>query len=238
MAKLINNSFRDYIFAYSNQMAKIASAFNIDIFGVIKAANEGYVRDPVPMPSPGVGGPCLTKDPHIFASVAEMVSFSPEIFVGGRAINESMHEHVFYQISKGLDSIGKKLKESKVLIAGLAFKGYPETGDIRNSSAVEIAELFKKTAAEVFVHDPIALVSEIEAAGYTTVELPDGFKEMDVVLFLNNHKSFEKIDVFSMVRAMNQNPIIYDGWNAFRSDDIISGRPGTYMNLSFTKTSV
>lgn len=238
MAKLINNSFRDYIFAYSNQMAKIASAFNIDVFGVIKAANEGYVRDPVPLPSPGVGGPCLTKDPHIFASVAENVSFNPEIFINGRAINESMHEHVFHQVSKGLESIGKKLVESKLLIAGLAFKGYPETGDIRNSSAVDIAELFKNAGADLYVHDPIALVSEIEEYGYNSVNLPDGFKDMDVVLFLNNHKSFEKIDVFSMVRSMNQHPIIYDGWNAFRSDDIISVRPGTYMNLSLIKTSI
>jgi nucleotide sugar dehydrogenase len=238
MAKLINNSFRDYIFAYSNQMAKIASAFNIDVFGVIKAANEGYVRDPVPLPSPGVGGPCLTKDPHIFASVAENVSFNPEIFINGRAINESMHEHVFQQVSKGLESIGKKLGESKLLIAGLAFKGYPETGDIRNSSAVDIAELFKNAGADLYVHDPIALISEIEEYGYKSVNLPDGFKDMDVVLFLNNHKSFEKIDVFSMVRSMNQHPIIYDGWNAFRSDEIISVRPSTYMNLSLNKTSI
>ncbi len=238
MAKLINNSFRDYIFAYSNQMAKIASAFNIDVFGVIKAANEGYVRDPVPLPSPGVGGPCLTKDPHIFASVAENVSFNPEIFINGRAINESMHEHVFQQVSKGLESIGKKLGESKLLIAGLAFKGYPETGDIRNSSAVDIAELFKNAGADLYVHDPIALISEIEEYGYKSVNLTDGFKDMDVVLFLNNHKSFEKIDVFSMVRSMNQHPIIYDGWNAFRSDEIISVRPSTYMNLSLNKTSI
>ena len=36
MAKLINNSFRDYVFAFSNQCAKIANEFNIDIFKTVK----------------------------------------------------------------------------------------------------------------------------------------------------------------------------------------------------------
>jgi UDP-N-acetyl-D-mannosaminuronate dehydrogenase len=153
-------------------------------------------------------------------------------------INESMHKHVFHQVLNAVESLGKTLKTAKVLIAGLAFKGYPETGDIRNSSAVDIAEIFKNSGTELYVHDPIALVSEIEALGYKTVALPEGFKGMDVVLFLNNHKSFEKIDVFSMVRSMNQFPIIYDGWNAFRSDDIVSVRPSIFMNLSMTKTSI
>jgi UDP-N-acetyl-D-mannosaminuronic acid dehydrogenase len=238
MAKLINNSFRDYVFAYANQMAKIASTFNIDVFKVIKAANEGYIRDPVPLPSPGVGGPCLTKDPHIFASVAETVLFDPEIFVKGREINESMHEHVFQQVNTCLEFTGKTLKNSRVLIAGIAFKGNPETGDIRNSSAVEIAELFRNSCSDLFVYDPVARKSELEEFGYKTVDLPDGFRTMDVVLFLNNHKIFEKVDVFSMVRSMSDKPIIYDGWNIFRAEEIVSVRPSSYINLSYFKTSV
>ena len=238
MAKLINNTFRDYIFAYSNQIAKIASHFNIDVFGVISAANEGYVRDPVPLPSPGVGGPCLTKDPHIFASVAEEYNFNAEIFTNGRTINESMHHHVFSQVREKLIELGKELKNTKILVAGLAFKGYPETGDIRNSTSVDIALLFKEAGAEVFAYDAVAIKEEMEEYGLIPVTVPEGFNNMDVVLFLNNHKSFEKLNVFNMVRSMNETPIIYDGWNLFRPDDIISSRPAVYMGLSLIKTSL
>lgn len=238
MAKLINNTFRDYIFAYSNQIAKIAAHFNIDVFAVINAANEGYVRDPVPLPSPGVGGPCLTKDPHIFASVAEEYNFNAEIFTTGRIINESMHYHVFSQVREKLGELGKELKNTKILVAGLAFKGYPETGDIRNSTSVDIALLFKEAGAEVFAYDAVAIKEEMEEYGLIPVLVPEGFKNMDVVLFLNNHKSFEKLNVFDMVRSMNETPIIYDGWNLFRPDDIISSRPAVYMGLSLIKTSL
>jgi nucleotide sugar dehydrogenase len=238
MAKLINNSFRDYIFAYSNQIAKIAAKFNIDVFGVIKAANEGYVRDPVPLPSPGVGGPCLTKDPYIFASVAEYMSFDSSIFINGRSINESMHEHVFERVINQLKLIGKSLADSKILIAGLAFKGNPETGDIRNSSGVEIGLMFLEKGVKVTAYDPIAEVSEIIEYGFSPVKLNEAFHGVDVVLFLNNHRSFEKIDMFKAVREMNENPIIFDGWNAFRSDDIFSVRTSIYMNLSLIKSSL
>jgi nucleotide sugar dehydrogenase len=94
MAKLINNTFRDYIFAFANQSAKVAYEHNIDVFKVINAANEGYIRDPVPLPSPGVGGPCLTKDPHIFASSVTKIPDSNKFFSYSRQINESMHQFV------------------------------------------------------------------------------------------------------------------------------------------------
>jgi hypothetical protein len=61
---------------------------------------------------------------------------------------------------------------------------------------------------------------------------------MVVFLFLNNHKSFEKINVFDMVRNMNEKPIIYDGWNLFRPDDIIASKPSIYMSLSLMKSSI
>jgi UDP-N-acetyl-D-mannosaminuronic acid dehydrogenase len=238
MAKLINNSFRDYIFAYANQMARVAEKFNINVNNVIKAANEGYVRDPVPYPSPGVGGPCLTKDPYIFADVLRQIDLDGSIFTRGRDINKNMHDHVFLRIKRELQSIGKSIEDCKILICGLAFKGNPETGDIRNSSSIEIAQFFQQETSFVFGHDPVADPLEIASFGIQPVEIPEGFKNVDVVLFLNNHKSFEKIDVFSMVRSMNQLPIIYDGWSLFRDDDITSVRPAKYMGISHIKSSI
>jgi UDP-N-acetyl-D-mannosaminuronic acid dehydrogenase len=238
MAKLMNNTFRDYIFAYANQMAQIASEFNLNVFNVIKAANEGYVRDPIPLPSPGVGGPCLTKDPHIFASVAEMKNFSGELFENGREINESMHSFIFTRVVQQLEKSGKRPVDCNILICGLAFKGYPETGDIRNSTSVEIAGLFKPHVKAVYAFDAVADQREISAFGLSPVQLPQGFDNMDAVLFLNNHKYFEKINIYEMVRAMNENPIVFDGWDLFRWEDIIAIRPCSFLGLSFVKSSI
>lgn len=236
--KLVNNSFRDLIFAYANHIAQIASNFNIDVFEVIRAANQGYPRDPVPLPSPGVGGPCLTKDPYIFAQVAKKGHFQQTLFEQGRKVNESMHSFLVDRVEKMLSSIGKSIDKASILVCGLAFKGNPETGDIRNSSAVEIHHLFKAKSSKVFGHDPVAERSEIENEGIQAVELYDGFEGMDVVLFLNNNRFYEKIDIFKMTRLLVDHPIILDGWNLFRADEILSIRPAIYMGLSHSKSSI
>jgi len=238
MAKLVNNSFRDYVFAYSNQLARLATRFNINVFDVIHAANEGYPRDPVPLPSPGVGGPCLTKDPYIFAYVAESAKQDGDMFRRSRAINVAMHEHVAGRVLEVLNQLGKRRETCNILVCGLAFKGNPETGDLRDSSAIAIARLLQEQVNAVYGYDPVALKEDITAMGLIPASLPEDFREKDVVLFLNNHKNFEKVDAFGMVRAMRDRPVILDGWNMFNKEDILNSRPSVYMGLSFTESSV
>jgi len=238
MVKLINNSFRDYIFAFSNQVAKLASKFNINAHKIITYSNEGYIRDKIPYPSPGVGGPCLTKDPYIFSYVAKKASINQDFFSNSRIINESMHFFVYSKVIESLEIVGKKLNETNILLCGLAFKGNPETGDIRNSTSLEIAKLLKKENPNLYVYDPVASKKEIKFQGLTFHDIKLGFNKFDVVLFLNNHKSFEKINEFEMVRSMKENPIIFDGWNLFHHHDILSSRPSLYIGLSDIKESI
>lgn len=238
MAKLINNSFRDYVFAYSNFVSQLAAKFNINIFNVIRAANEGYPRDKVPLPSPGVGGPCLTKDPYIFSSVTEKVDLKDVVFKDSRYINEGMHPFIVEAIKKQLNELGKDIKTSKILVCGLAFKGYPETGDIRNSTSVEILKLLEQEGAEVYGYDPVALEEDIKEFDIKNVSIPEGFEGMDIAMFLNNHRSFEKMDVFNMVRALNDKPIVFDGWSSFHEEDVLNARPCIYMGLSHVSSSI
>jgi UDP-N-acetyl-D-mannosaminuronic acid dehydrogenase len=238
MVKLINNSFRDYIFAFANETAKLASHFNINIRDVIKAANEGYPRDRVPFPSPGVGGPCLTKDPYIFDHVANSFEMGTNLFKEGRRVNMSMHQHVVDSIISQVAILGKDLRKLKILVCGLSFKGNPETGDLRESSSIAIIRLLAKHCPVIYGHDPVASEDDISSYGIKPVGLPQGFLGMDIILFLNNHESFEKLDVFTFVRSMNERPIVYDAWNLFRSDDVLRARPAVYMGLSFFRSSI
>jgi nucleotide sugar dehydrogenase len=236
--KLVNNTFRDLIFAYSNHVSQIAAHFNIDIHEVIRAANQGYPRDPVPLPSPGVGGPCLTKDPFIFASVAKTIDMEDTLFEKSRHINESMHQFLVERIIAQLQGIGKDIRSAKILICGLAFKGHPETGDIRNSSAVEMYHLLKEKAQHIYGHDPVAEVSEIKELGIQPVSLYAGFQDIDAVLFLNNHRFYEKLDAYKMIRMMAEKPIVFDGWGLFRSDELLHAKKSIYMGISMTKSSI
>ena len=238
IAKLLNNCFRDLIFSFANQVTQLANHYNVDIVETIKAANQGYPRDPIPLPSPGVGGACLTKDPYIFSSVARKLGYDTTLFDHGRKINEDMVEYVVDQVIEQLKAVGKNPQTSNILVCGLAFKGEPETGDIRNSTSIEIALSLKEKVEKVYGHDPIADMNEVLETGITPAELPEGYSKADAVLFLNNHRFYEKLDLVEMISEVKSPAIIYDGWKLFNTDDVLNSGPCIYMGLSFKATSL
>ncbi len=237
-AKLLNNCFRDMVFGFANHVAQIANHFNVNIEETIRAANQGYPRNPIPLPSPGVGGPCLTKDPYIFSTVAHQAGIDETLFVFGRKVNESMHDFIANRIIEKLKESGKPIDQAKILVCGLAFKGEPETGDLRNSTSVEIANIIKKHTGKIYGHDPVARKEEIIELGIIPTSLPEGFDDMDAVLFLNNHRSYEKLDLKNMLSRQNDPAIVFDGWGLFNPEDMLKAHPCVYMGLSFSKSSL
>jgi UDP-N-acetyl-D-mannosaminuronic acid dehydrogenase len=238
MAKLVNNSFRDLVFAFSNEMAQVSAQFDLDIVEVINAANKGYVRDPVPLPSPGVGGPCLTKDPYILASASGDYRPSLTLFEHSRQVNERMIDFVVHSIMKHLTATGKDPASCRVLACGLAFKGRPETGDLRDSTAIEIVRRLQPHVGEVIGHDPVASVEDISSYGIVPVGLPNGFDNADAVLLLNNHPSFERINVADMIERMARRPLVYDGWQMLRADDVLDRGEVIYAGLSYSRSTL
>lgn len=238
MVKLINNCYRDLVFSFANEMAQLGSVFNLDITEVIRAANQGYPRNTVPLPSPGVGGPCLTKDPYILVSVAEKYGLSRTLSQHGRDVNESMHKFVVNAVIEQLRRLGKDPAQCTLLVCGLAFKGEPETTDLRGSTSLEIAHLLKEQVGKLYSHDPIVPPDMIRAEGLEPLDLPDGFTNQDAVLILNNHRFYSKLDVFDMTRRLNAPGIVYDAWHILRADEVLNNGPIVYMGLGYMRSNV
>lgn len=238
MAKLLNNGFRDLVFAFSNEAAQMAAAHNLDIIEVIRAANHGYPRDQVPLPSPGVGGPCLTKDPYILASAGKTIGRAHTLGEHGREVNESMHEFVAEAVGSKLRALGKIPSKTRVLVCGMAFKGHPETGDMRDSSSRAISGLLKSRGISVFANDPVIDASEIERAGFEPVLSVDEAENMDAILFLNNHPHYQRLNIFEVARSLTSPGIVYDAWRLFRPDDVLSAVNCVYMGLGFARSSL
>ena len=131
VVKLINNSYRDTIFGFANEVALACRAFGIDANRVINAANTGYPRSNVPRPSPGVGGYCLEKDPHIFIASAKAHGEELHITRKGRETNERIILAVADDIASHLRKYFPKVKSPRIFIMGMAFKGRPATSDQR-----------------------------------------------------------------------------------------------------------
>ena len=212
LSKLIDNSYRDTIFAYSNQMSLLASKYNINYSKLVDKINLGYSRNFVPKPSPGVGGPCLTKDPHILSNSLTEQKINYSLVKSARLINEKMPQKICDTIYENLKNLGKNKKPVKIFITGLAFKGNPETSDLRNSTSIEILNILKKNKKnKIYVHDFVLDKINDKPNNFNFINLEQGFKSSDVILILNNHKNYESLS-FKLLNKIKKNTIVFDAW--------------------------
>jgi len=234
MVKIMNNTFRDVKFAYSNEMALICKDLGLDMVNLVNAANMGYTRDKIPTPSPGVGGPCLTKDSYILINSTENVASHPSIVEQSRRVNESIPLVLAEEIVQKLNFLQKNIEESKVFIIGFAFKGNPETSDMRGSTTIDLLNRLRMKKVNnrfIFGYDAVIDPTEIEMLGITHSDLESGFKNADVVVVMNNHSSHKNIDMFSLLKTAKKDLIFVDGWHMFNPKDITKENTINYIGV-------
>lgn len=214
--KLLDNSYRDVRFAYANEIANYFEKAGLNAFEVIKASGKDYPRNSIPLPSPGVGGACLSKDPYIFIKSAEAVSAKLEIIAKAREVNESMPRLVVERLKKDI-----RLTGTNVFIAGFAFKGQPETNDIRESPTLDLVAYLKKEGVKLTGFDPCVEAWKIRELGVECVStLEGGFASADVIIFMINHPSFIGLRFSGFKGLIKPGTIIYDGWGMFNRSEI------------------
>lgn len=180
LGKLMTNAFRDVTFGFANEMANIAKKFNLDINRLIENVNSGYARNQIAKPSPGVGGPCLSKDSYILAGAHKSLN---SILLAARDVNEQLP----IELAKDLIAISNSSSIKNVLIIGIAFKGEPETNDIRNSTSLIIAKKLVEGSLSLRITDSIVSNSQIEQVGFIPYNVNDNWQP-SLVCILNNHK--------------------------------------------------
>jgi len=219
--KLLNNTFRDVSFGFANEVALAMHGHGLSARNIIRAANEGYVRNPIPLPSPGVGGACLVKDPHLFAASAREGGYVTRLPLAARSINESMVDFVVRKVDRFIEETWKDPATAKLFIMGLAFKGTPETSDIRFSPSVDILQKLKSAFDHVFIYDPVAHRHDLEQLGATVVERPEeGFAGADCVLVLNNHPSYAELPIFTLANTMRSPALLFDPWGSYLKEQL------------------
>jgi nucleotide sugar dehydrogenase len=231
--KLINNSYRDLVFSFANETAYMCDSYNIDAFDVIAAANDGYPRNPIPKPSPGVGGICLSKDPILYSVHEDLASFS-SVKLGklSREINSLGADYVVWQLNKFLLKYPKENK-LEILIAGIAFKGVPDTSDIRFSPAIDLLLKLKEKGCIIKCYDSIVSSRDIINLDVKFVNIKDGFKKTDAVFFMNNHPSNLSFNINDALNSMNKPALFFDGWRMFAKEHIESFDKITYATMGY-----
>jgi UDP-N-acetyl-D-glucosamine dehydrogenase len=152
MTKLLENIFRSVNIALINELAKLSERMDIDIWEVIEAASSKPFGFMPFYPGPGVGGHCVPVDPYYLFWKAREYDFYPRFIELAAELNQGMPYHVSTKIAEALNSKGKTLSQSKVLVLGVSFK--PDVDDARNSPAQRVIELLLSRGADVSYNDP------------------------------------------------------------------------------------
>ncbi|MFC4057193.1 nucleotide sugar dehydrogenase [Planomonospora corallina] len=214
MVKLAGNWWIDHNIAMANELAKLCGALDVDVLEVINAANtmpKGSGNVNILLPSVGVGGSCLTKDPWMVWRAARDRGIRLDTIGVAREVNDSMPGYTVGLIAEELAGIGKRLDGAKVAVLGVAFKN--NTGDLRATPALQVVAALRQAGAEVAVHDPLADPGEVKKL-FDLVPVQTAGEALagaDCIAVLAWHDAFEEIDFAALRESVAPGCAIVDG---------------------------
>ena len=192
--KLMENIFRSVNIALVNELKIIYGSMGIDIWEVIDAAKTKPFGFMPFYPGPGLGGHCIPIDPFYLTWKAREYGHTTRFIELAGEINTSMPEFVLQKVGEALNSVGKPLRGSKILLLGLAYK--PNVDDDRESPSYILIEKLESKGASVDYHDPF--VPEIGSTrehhkllGRKSVPIDS---PCDLVLISTAHSCFQRHD--------------------------------------------
>jgi UDP-N-acetyl-D-glucosamine dehydrogenase len=199
LVKLLENTFRSVNIGLANEMAIVCDKLGVDVWEVIEAAATkpfGFMKF---LPGPGLGGHCIPIDPHYLAWKMRGLNYKTRFVDLAGEVNTEMPLFWIRKVTDQLNSQGKAVRGSKVLVMGVAYKRDVE--DVRESPALDIINLLEGQGAEVMYHDPY--VPKLERDGKTQSSVPltaEMIREADCVMIVTDHSNVD----YDLVRTNSQ----------------------------------
>ena len=217
LVKVAANSFLATKISFINAMAEICEAAGGDVTVLAKAIGyDPRIGNRFLQAGIGFGGGCLPKDIRAFMARAQelgadqALEFLREI----DSINLRARQRVIDLVRRDL---GEDLTQRKIAVLGAAFK--PDSDDVRDSPALDIAAQIHASGGDVVVHDPKALANASKRFPALRFEesLDECLRGADIVLHLTEWKIYRDIDPLAAKKLVAQ-PIMIDGRNALDRD--------------------
>lgn len=213
MAKLGLNAHRDASFALANALSLLASTAGVDPNELFAVARHDYPRATMARPGP-VGGPCLSKDPVFLADVDPD---APEgaIFALARRINRSAVERAAEHVRSLLGD--RPRREPAVAVLGCAFKGHPETSDLRDSPALDLVSSLIGGDTRIVLADAVvdsgALMAACDDPAVSAVDEPgEAIAAAAVVVIANDHRRWRDAAIREAIARSGADDVV-DLWN-------------------------
>lgn len=184
MSKLLENIFRGVNIALVNELAVLCDRMGLDVWEVIDTASTKPFGFMPFYPGPGLGGHCIPIDPFYLAWRARAYDTNTEFIELAGRLNVHMPYHSANRVVRALQTEGKVVKDSRVLILGMSYK--PDIGDLRESPSLKILEILRKSSIDVSYHDPY--IPTLPELGLSSVELTEEeLRASDCVVVATDH---------------------------------------------------
>ena len=192
MVKLLENTYRHVNIALINELAMLCKMLEIDIWEVVNAAKTKPFGFQSFKPGPGVGGHCIPVDPEYLSFKTRQIGKPVRFVELAQEINNSMPAYVVSRVNELLNSQDKILRNSKILVLGVAYKR--DISDTRESPSLDILELLIGKNAEVSFYDPFVKELDIAGQSINKESSSKNFNDYDMLLILTPHTEFSEID--------------------------------------------
>ena len=220
MTKLLENIHRAVNIGLMNELKPLAEKMGVDLYEVIRAASTkpfGFVPY---YPGPGLGGHCIPIDPFYLTWKAREYGMHTRFIELAGEINSSMPDYVVNQTVNSLNSHGKPLKNSNIIILGISYK--KNIDDLRESPSLDIIDLLIRKEAVVNYCDPFFKFLpttrrfNFDLKGIELTE--DNLNKADAVILAADHDVFD----YELIKKFSK--LIIDTRGRFTpSDNIIRG---------------
>lgn len=211
MIKYASNAFLATKISFMNELADLCERVGADVKEV--AAGMGYdarIGRHFLDAGLGWGGSCFPKDVEALAFMAKEKGLNPRILNGVMDVNYERRKSAVTSVEKMLGG----LKGKTVGLLGLAFK--PNTDDMRDAPAIDIAEALIEAGAKVKAYDPVAM--EVARPILPQVELVDSpykvAENSDALIVVTEWNEFKQLDL-EKVKSLLNSPVLYDGRNIY-----------------------
>ena len=206
-AKVIENVQRDLNIALVNELAIACDHMDLDTEAVLEAAGTKWnFHDEY---RPGlVGGHCIPVDPLYLTYRSEREGFSPKLILQAREINEYVPKHAAKLALRALNESGRVLKESRLLVLGLAYKG--NVGDVRTSEVSGVIDHLREFGVDVVGFDPHTDEAEVRERFDIEIQPELSLEGFDGVVVTTAHDEFGDLDPAALADGLNDDPLLVD----------------------------
>ncbi len=191
MVKLLENTYRHVNIAFINELAILCNMLDIDIWEVVEAAKTKPFGFESFRPGPGVGGHCIPIDPNYLSFKTRQIGKPVRFVELAQEINNTMPSYIVSRILEKMNSLQKPMKNSNILILGVAYK--KDISDTRESPSVDIIENLVSKGVKVSFYDPYVESLDLNVSVNKEEDI-NNFGNYDLILFHTSHSEFSKIN--------------------------------------------